>query len=370
MPTNGPARTAVTALAVMVLIPLVMLTSFVSIDSDNDGRDDAAMALPLVGGALRSDAPIPNPAWVPWLNRAATTCQDITPALLAAQIDTESSWNPNARADNPPSRGGAAMGLAQFQQATWDTWGSDADGDGVSSPFDPQDAIMAMAALMCDHLSWARAGIGDGALHGDPLDIALAAYNCGRGCVASAGGVPASGQAHHYPQRVRSRIPTYAATPVAVAGGWTLPLPENRYAVGSGFGPRGGRLHAGVDLMAAKEVPIVAASAGRVIVVKCNSSIGCAGDGGVTVTGCGWYVDVRHAGGVVTRYCHMIRLPLVRVGQQVSVGQQIGSVGSTGGSSGPHLHFEVHTNVPDGGFASPSNAIDPITFLRSAGLNP
>jgi murein DD-endopeptidase MepM/ murein hydrolase activator NlpD len=80
----------------------------------------------------------------------------------------------------------------------------------------------------------------------------------------------------------------------------------------------------------------------------------------------GWYVDIRHAGGLITRYCHQVRRPIVIVGASVAAGQQIGWVGSTGNSSGPHLHFEVHRNND----RRPEGAVDPIVFLRSVGLNP
>lgn len=364
MGESGGVRLAILALSVCVLVPLVIFTGLLSSDADNDGVDDYASAV-LAGGALRADAPI-NAAWVPWVNKAGALCRDITAALVAAQIDVESSWSPDARAVNPPERGGDAMGLAQFQAGTWQSWGKDADGDGVSSPFDPEDAIMAMAALMCDLLRWAREGIGSGSLAGDPLDVALAAYNCGRGCVTAARGVPVAGQAHEYPVKVRAALPRYASAPAVVVGGWALPLPKGRFEVGSGFGPRGGRLHAGVDLMAARETPVLAASAGTVIIVKCDSTVGCAMDGSPGVRGCGWYVDIRHAAGVITRYCHQIRQPTVKVGDQIAAGQQIGWVGSTGNSSGPHLHFEVHLNND----RSPEGAVDPIAFLRMAGLDP
>jgi murein DD-endopeptidase MepM/ murein hydrolase activator NlpD len=177
--------------------------------------------------------------------------------------------------------------------------------------------------------------------------------------------VPAAGQAHEYPQKVRSKIALYAASPVVVVGGWAMPLPKGRYVVGSGFGPRGGRLHAGVDLIAGKEVPIYAASAGTVARVVCDNG-NCDVDGSPSTSGCGWYAEIRHAGNLTTRYCHMLRRPAVSVGQQVAAGQQIGVVGTSGHSSGPHLHFEVHTGFP----AHNSNAIDPITFLRNAGVQP
>jgi murein DD-endopeptidase MepM/ murein hydrolase activator NlpD len=116
--------------------------------------------------------------------------------------------------------------------------------------------------------------------------------------------------------------------------------------VSSGFGmrthPLSGtrRLHAGIDIAVATGTPIRAAAAGQVVVAGWQG-------------GYGYAVDLRHAGGTVTRYAHQSRL-LVRPGQQVSAGQIIGLVGSTGASTGPHLHFEVRTT---------GGPIDPRTWL-------
>jgi murein DD-endopeptidase MepM/ murein hydrolase activator NlpD len=225
---------------------------------------------------------------------------------------------------------------------------------------------MAQGMLMCDLVKWARQGVAEKSLVGDVIDLALAGYNCGRGCVQSAGGVPSAGQAHDYPQLIRAKIPKYAAAPVVTSGGWALPLAKGTYTIGSGYGPRGGAFHYGVDLMANKGVPIFAAAAGTVIVSTCNASTGnCDVDGSPQVSGCGWYVEIRHAGGLYTTYCHMVRRPYVSVGQTVAAGQPLGHVGSSGNSSGPHCHFEVHVNNPGN-----AGAIEPISFLRSAGLNP
>jgi murein DD-endopeptidase MepM/ murein hydrolase activator NlpD len=101
--------------------------------------------------------------------------------------------------------------------------------------------------------------------------------------------------------------------------------------------------------------------------VRCNvvpESHGCDQDGHpVNVKGCGWYVDIDHVGGIVTRYCHMLTHPYVEVGQEVVAGQVIGLVGSSGHSSGPHLHFEVHLHSDHG----PNSAVDPEVFMRENG---
>lgn len=98
-------------------------------------------------------------------------------------------------------------------------------------------------------------------------------------------------------------------------------------AIGDGFGPRGNRFHAGIDIPAAKGTPVGAAAAGRVVFAA-------VGDG------FGKLVVVEHAHGVRTRYAHLSRIT-VRVGQYVKARETVGLVGATGEASGPHLHFEV-----------------------------
>jgi murein DD-endopeptidase MepM/ murein hydrolase activator NlpD len=110
----------------------------------------------------------------------------------------------------------------------------------------------------------------------------------------------------------------------------------------SGYGWRWGRMHKGIDVAAPIGTPIVAAAPGVVVRAGWNSG------------GYGKLVDIRHADGAVTRYAHNSRI-LVQSGQLVEQGQQISEMGSTGFSTGPHLHFEVH---PAG-----KAAVNPIALL-------
>ncbi|MEU0559563.1 peptidoglycan DD-metalloendopeptidase family protein [Dactylosporangium sp. NPDC006015] len=153
-------------------------------------------------------------------------------------------------------------------------------------------------------------------------------------------------------------VPPTGAVPV---GTWVNPVPGKGT---SGFRTVSRPTHDGIDIMAARETPIRAAADGTVITVVCNTSgPSCDVDGSPSIKGCGWYVEIQHAGDIVTRYCHMVRQPDVTVGQQVTAGQTIGHVGTSGNSSGPHLHFEVHYGRP----ATRLNAIDPVPFMRTAG---
>ena len=157
--------------------------------------------------------------------------------------------------------------------------------------------------------------------------------------------------------------------PVPVGpGGWVQPL-ELQFKAGGRFGEdRGKHYHAGVDINGAgiRGRPIRSAAAGTVHRVVCDSGSGtCDSDGGPRVGGCGWYVDIRHPGNIVTRYCHMIQQPSVQEGQTIPAGHVIGLVGSSGNSSGPHLHFEVHTNVRPGARLTFNNAVDPEKFMAA-----
>ena len=112
----------------------------------------------------------------------------------------------------------------------------------------------------------------------------------------------------------------------------------------SGYGWRWGRMHKGIDIAAPVGTPIYAVAPGEVISSGWNSG------------GYGNLVKIRHPDGSVTLYAHNSRLN-VRRGQQVTQGQKIAEMGSTGYSTGPHLHFEVH---PQG-----SGAANPIAYLPS-----
>jgi murein DD-endopeptidase MepM/ murein hydrolase activator NlpD len=127
---------------------------------------------------------------------------------------------------------------------------------------------------------------------------------------------------------------------------WVNPLPEA--AVTSCFGQRWGRLHAGVDLAAPDGTRIRAAGAGVIVAAG-------------PAEGYGNAVLIDHGNGYLTHYGHM-SLVEVTVGQQVAVGQEIGKEGSTGHSTGPHLHFEVHQ-----GFYK--NPIEPTQWMHDQGVD-
>ena len=110
----------------------------------------------------------------------------------------------------------------------------------------------------------------------------------------------------------------------------------------SGYGWRWGRMHKGIDVANNVGTPIVAARSGEVVVAGWDNG------------GYGYLVELRHADGSRSRYAHNSRI-LVRVGQLVDQGTVISQMGSTGRSTGPHLHFEI---IPAG-----RGAMNPLQFL-------
>ncbi|MCR5150971.1 MAG: dTDP-4-dehydrorhamnose reductase [Clostridiales bacterium] len=118
--------------------------------------------------------------------------------------------------------------------------------------------------------------------------------------------------------------------------GFLWPAPHCR-STSSGYGWRSSGWHKGIDLCTGNGTaygsPVIAAKSGRVEVVQRSMS------------GYGQMVLINHGDGFKTRYAHMVVGSItVSVGEYVEAGQQIGKVGSTGNSSGPHLHFEVIYN--------------------------
>ncbi len=117
--------------------------------------------------------------------------------------------------------------------------------------------------------------------------------------------------------------------------------PLAKGVVSSGFGWRGGRPHKGLDIAAQRGTAVLAAADGKVVYSDDKQR------------GYGNLVIMRHAGGYVTVYAHN-RRNLVDVGDQVGQGSRVAEVGSTGRSTGPHLHFEIRVG---------KDAVDPLIHL-------
>ena len=139
--------------------------------------------------------------------------------------------------------------------------------------------------------------------------------------------------------------------------GLALSWPMTRFEITQPFGPSTVVLeppfgpykhfHAGIDIAAPLGTPVMAAADGVVVAV------------GHTAVGYGNYVAIAHGGGIATLYGHLLETD-VKVGDRVVRGQPIGLEGSTGFSTGPHVHFELRVN---------DQVIDPMPYLPVPGTN-
>ena len=125
---------------------------------------------------------------------------------------------------------------------------------------------------------------------------------------------------------------------------WVLPLRE--YTLTTLFEMRWGEMHTGLDMAIGYGTPYMAAHAGTVILSRYNG-------------GLGYNIQIDHGNGIVTVYGHSSKL-LVKEGQHVEAGQQIGLIGDTGYSFGNHLHFEIRIN---------GVAVDPAKWLLPRGVD-
>lgn len=173
---------------------------------------------PLPGGVEwpLDHAKVPVAEWAELIDVAHQECVGIDGPLLAAQLDAESGWDPDA-----VSQAGA-QGLAQFMPATWDQYGRDGDGDGTADPFSPADSIVSQAGFMCALHDLVRTWEDDGTVPpGQTMTLALAAYNAGPGAVQDYGGVPPYRETQQYIPKILDLRVEYASS---TAGGGQPPL--------------------------------------------------------------------------------------------------------------------------------------------------
>lgn len=155
----------------------------------------------------------------------------------------------------------------------------------------------------------------------------------------------------NYHKKLNDLIVTYELTEYdhpslkeAKTGTFTCPLED--YTLTSTFGGRGGEFHRGIDLAAPQGTPIYAAHDGIVRKSEYHDSWGN-------------HTVIEHKDGYVTLYAHQAKL-LTKVGEEVKQGQLIGYVGSTGNSTGPHLHLEVCQDTS----LSKDKLVDPLLILK------
>ncbi|WP_443080127.1 peptidoglycan DD-metalloendopeptidase family protein [Streptomyces sp. P9-A2] len=310
------------------------------------------LALTGVLSPALSEEPDPAPtsvsnvdaSYVPWLRKAADACEVVTPSLLAAQIDQLSGWNNDTASLSQ-------QGIARFTDAQWQTWGRDDDANGRSSPLDPADAVMALGRYDCSLAKEVTDLRTKGTVSGNLVDLTLAAYEVGTDAVARTGHVPTG--AHPFLEKVKERLPRYDAlvrqNPDAADERNTsaiLAPPAGTLTVTSPFGSREHpltgvtKLHTGVDFGAPQGAPVSATRDGRVTFADMTAAYG-----NRVVIDHGTIAGKR----LETTYSHLSALQ-VTTGQTVTAGTPVGLVGSTGLSTGPHLHFEV---LLDGQYTDP-----------------
>lgn len=139
-------------------------------------------------------------------------------------------------------------------------------------------------------------------------------------------------------------VPGFTVIESEIGGTHAWPVPEH-FDVTQGYGDQ----HAALDIAADTGTPVIATDDGTITVTQTWNGIVTKGDS----NSYGNMVQVTHADGTVTLYAHLSEIN-VRQGDTVVRGQQIGRVGSTGNSSGPHLHFEVRSN---------GSKVDPMVYI-------
>ncbi|THF74374.1 M23 family metallopeptidase [Cohnella fermenti] len=251
---------------------------------------------------------------------------DIPMLLLPIYIQAENgqaSWARLAAMHRVTTNFGAekakridTIGSLGFPRSLWETYRQDGDEDGEIDPDNPYDAIFSLA-------NYLRASAEDeeSALNGWFLNAEQVAM-------------------------VHRKEAEYAAV-LPIPGKWLWPL-LGYTAISSPYGYRvdpvtgaPSEFHAGIDIPAPRGTPVMATQNGTVVQVVRSS------------TGYGNHILLQHANDFISLYGHLADIA-VRQGQQVHQGEMIGWVGSTGKSTGPHLHFEMRVH---------GQTVDPLTLV-------
>lgn len=246
----------------------------------------------------------PNVArWHTQITQAATHCS-VHPALIIAIMQQESAGDPNIC-----SKAGAC-GLMQLMPGT-------AAELGVTDRYDPLQNTLGGACYLRKMLNYYQ----------NDITLAVAAYNAGPGNVDAAGpGIPNIPETRTYVRKVFANLQILAAQPPKVQ-----PSIYFIWPVRGKITTQPSTRHMALDIASPLGTPIVASQSGIAYIRPFDAD------------GYGKHIIVDHQNGHKTLYAHLSSFN-IQDGQSVTQGQIIGRAGSTGRSTGPHLHFEVREN--------------------------
>lgn len=312
------------------------------------------------GSTCYGEAEIPEGAGE-WVN-AAVASSGLPADFLARMISRESDWRPDIYAHDV---NGGTWGLFQINRSEWARYHPSASGTPPTGITDPLQHSKTAGELLRAHydrflvLREAQPNAAWASL--DPLAAVVIMHNAGEGALMRYPNIPAITKDY-----LAEVVPNPGANPGEVTAGTGMCIPNGGVTVNaqgwaspstgqitSSFGWRMHpiyhtmRLHSGTDLSAGCGNPIHAAQSGTVTMAGFDPN----GNGTIIID---------HGGGVTTRYLHMYSAGiLVRPGQVVTGGQHIGNEGSSGQSSGCHLHFEVRLN---------GEPVDAVPFMKQQGI--
>ena len=152
-------------------------------------------------------------AFVPWLMKAGSICGGVKAPTIAALYAAENGFRYGPTA---PVSSTGARGPGQFMPGTWQTYGKDADGDGIADINGIADSVMASGNLLCDISGQVEKWKAEGRVKGDTLDLTIAGYNAGAGAVLRSGGMPSGtpdyeNQTKPYVAKIRATERQFAA---------------------------------------------------------------------------------------------------------------------------------------------------------------
>ncbi|MCF2528104.1 bifunctional lytic transglycosylase/C40 family peptidase [Yinghuangia soli] len=260
------------ALVLTLVLPFLLMVAGLLVIAALAGGLPANQLVAPVNAAFNA-ARVPE-AYREWIAKAGALCPEVTPQLLAAQMEQESGWNPTIVSPV------GAQGIAQFMPGTWATWATDGDGNGTKDVWSPADAIMAAARYDCALAEQVRGYVQAGRAQGDIQDLMLAAYNAGPGRIAQYGGIPPYAETQHYVRNIRTLMDKYqdvipdiaAGTPFGMAvvefamrqRGWPYSWGGgNTRGPSEGFGPNGNNI-IGFDCSGLVIYAVYQASGGKI----------------------------------------------------------------------------------------------------------